>query len=41
VSDWGWFVILAAIAGVVFWLVETRIKPTTSVAVSTGSGNDT
>jgi uncharacterized membrane protein YedE/YeeE len=39
VPDWGWFVILAAIAGVVFWLVETRFKPATSSAVSTGSGS--
>jgi hypothetical protein len=27
VPDWGWFVILSAIAGVVFWLVETKFKP--------------
>jgi len=27
VPDWGWFVILCAIAGVVFWLIETRFKP--------------
>jgi uncharacterized membrane protein YedE/YeeE len=27
VSDWGWFAILCAIAGVVFWLIETRLKP--------------
>jgi uncharacterized membrane protein YedE/YeeE len=39
VPDWGWFVILVAIAGVVFWLVETRFKPATSAAVSTGSGS--
>jgi uncharacterized membrane protein YedE/YeeE len=32
VSDGAWFVILAAIAGVVFWLVETRWKPTRSGA---------
>jgi len=37
VPDWGWFAILATIAGVVFWLIETRFKPETSVAVSTGS----
>ena len=30
VPDWGWFAILAAIAGVVFWLIETRFKPTTT-----------
>lgn len=22
--DWGWFVLLAAIAGIVFWLIETK-----------------
>jgi hypothetical protein len=27
VSDWGWFTILCAIAGVVFWLIETRFRP--------------
>ena len=26
VPDWGWFVILSAIAAVVFWLIETRLK---------------
>ncbi len=39
VPDWGWFVILTAIAGVVFWLVENRFKPATSAAVSTDSGS--
>ena len=39
VPDWGWFVILAAIAAVVFWLIETKFKPAESAAVSTGSGN--
>ena len=39
VPDWGWFVILSAIAGVVFWLVETRSKPAASVAVSYGAGS--
>ena len=24
ISDWGWFGILALIAGVVFWLIETK-----------------
>ena len=33
VPDWGWFVILSAIAGVVFWLVETRFKPATDAPV--------
>ena len=28
VPDWGWFVILAAIAGVVFWRIESRFKTT-------------
>lgn len=28
VPDWGWFGILSLIAGVVFWLVETRCQPT-------------
>jgi uncharacterized protein len=37
VPDWGWFVILSAIAGVVFWLLETRFKPAASAAVSIGS----
>jgi hypothetical protein len=27
VPDWGWFVILGAIAAVIFWLLETRFKP--------------
>ena len=30
VPDWGWFVILSLIAGVVFWLIETRFKPARS-----------
>ena len=29
--DWGWFVILSAIAAVVFWLIETRFKPDPAV----------
>jgi len=41
VSDWGWFVILSAIAGVVFWLVETRFKPAAVAAVSTGGESQT
>ena len=41
VPDWGWFVILSAIAGVVFWLVETRFKPATSAAASAGNGSQT
>ena len=36
VPDWGWFVILSAIAAVVFWLVETRFKPATTQAISSG-----
>jgi len=36
VPDWGWFAILAAIAGVVFWLIETRFKPAAPVAASAG-----
>lgn len=36
VPDWGWFVILVAIAGVVFWLIETRFKPSAPVAASNG-----
>ena len=39
VPDWGWFVILSAIAGVVFWLIETRFTPAASAAASAGSGN--
>lgn len=39
VPDWGWFVILAVIAGVVFWLIETRFKPTTNAMVSSGKEN--
>ena len=27
IPDWGWFVILIAIAAVVFWLLETKFKP--------------
>jgi hypothetical protein len=27
IPDWGWFGILIGIAGVVFWLVETKTKP--------------
>lgn len=41
VPDWGWFVILSAIAGVVFWLVETRFKPAGGPVVSTGSESQT
>lgn len=25
--DWGWFAILLAMAGVIFWLLETKFKP--------------
>ena len=35
VPDWGWFVILSAIAGIVFWLVETRFKPAVEAGIST------
>ena len=41
VPDWGWFVILSAIAGVVFWLVETRFKPAAVAAVLTGGESQT
>ena len=41
VPDWGWFVILSAIAGVVFWLVETRFKPAAVAAASTGGESQT
>lgn len=34
VPDWGWFAILIAIAGVVFWLVETKFKPASCKTVS-------
>lgn len=27
VPDWGWFLILGAIAVVIFWLIETRFRP--------------
>ncbi len=27
VPDWGWFILLSAIAAVMFWLLETRFKP--------------
>lgn len=27
IPDWGWFGILIAIAAVVFWLLETKVKP--------------
>ncbi len=36
VPDWGWFVILSGVAGVVFWLVETRSEPAAPAAVSAG-----
>ncbi|HZL77226.1 MAG TPA: YeeE/YedE thiosulfate transporter family protein [Candidatus Limnocylindrales bacterium] len=36
VPDWGWFVILSAIAGVVFWLIETRFKPVAEAQVPVG-----
>jgi len=36
VSDWGWFALLSAIAGVVFWLIETKSKPAANTTVSTG-----
>lgn len=37
VPDWGWFVILCAIAGAIFWLIETRLKPDSEATVSSGS----
>jgi len=36
VPDWGWFVILSAIAAVVFRLIETRFKPATAPMISSG-----
>lgn len=27
VSDWGWFALLAALAAVIFWILETKAKP--------------
>ena len=39
--DWGWFVILAAFAGVVFWLIETRFRPTTDAAASSNKETQT
>lgn len=39
VPDWGWFAILAVIAGVVFWLIETRFKPKVDATVAPGSGS--
>jgi uncharacterized protein len=36
VPDWGWFVILCVIAGVVFWLIETQFKPSVPASASTG-----
>ena len=35
VPDWGWFMILSAIAGVVFWLVETKFKPAADASFPT------
>jgi len=35
VPDWGWFILLSAIATVVFWLVETRLKPAAEPEVLT------
>ncbi|MEI6075247.1 MAG: YeeE/YedE thiosulfate transporter family protein [Verrucomicrobiota bacterium] len=35
VPDWGWFILLSAIAAVVFWLVETRLKPAADPEVLT------
>jgi len=32
VPDWGWFVLLCLIAGVVFWLVEGPFKPANDTA---------
>jgi uncharacterized protein len=29
IPDWGWFAILIAIAGVIFWMLEAKYKPTT------------
>ncbi len=37
VPDWGWFVILTAIAGVVFWLIETRFTPDGGTPILTGN----
>lgn len=30
IPDWGWFIFLAAIAGIVFWLIETRFEARTA-----------
>jgi hypothetical protein len=27
IPDWGWFAILIALAAVVFWILETRLRP--------------
>lgn len=37
VPDWGWFVILAMVAGVVFWFIETRSGATPGARITTGS----
>ena len=39
VPDWGWFLILSVIAGVVFWLIETRFTPAAGEVASTGSSS--
>ena len=39
ISDWAWFVILIVIAAVVFWLIETRSKPTLTTASAASSRN--
>jgi uncharacterized membrane protein YedE/YeeE len=34
IPDWGWFAILIFIAGVVFWLLETKCKPADSATAT-------
>ena len=40
VPDWGWFTILAAIASVMFWLVEARFTSVTSAGQKKNSDDD-
>ena len=41
IPDWGWFLIFSAIAGTVFWLLETRIKPVINPPIESASDQQT
>jgi len=40
IPDWAWFGVLCVIAGVVFWLIETRLRPAANASPERPSGGE-